>query len=210
MYELYYAPGAASFAVHWLLVEMNLPHSLKKLDLEAREHKRPEYLRLNPDGVVPTLMIHGVPHAEAAALLLTLADRHPAARLAPAADSPRRAAYYQWAFYFANSLQPAYRQWFYPQDSAGVPADVQALARARIEAGWARVDALLADGRTHLLGDSLTAVDLLATMLMRWSRNMPKPATEWPAIGEYVRRMRDMPSFKAASAREGLTEWLNA
>ena len=32
MYELYYSPGTASFAVHWLLIEMNLPHTLKLVD----------------------------------------------------------------------------------------------------------------------------------------------------------------------------------
>jgi glutathione S-transferase len=54
MYELYYSPGTASFAVHWLLIEMNLPHTLKVVDFETRAQKSPEYLRLNPDGVVPT------------------------------------------------------------------------------------------------------------------------------------------------------------
>ena len=44
-------------------------------------------------------------------------------------------------------------------------------------------------------------------MLMRFSRNMPNPATEGPAIFDYVQRMRAMPSFKAAYAREGVIEW---
>jgi glutathione S-transferase len=44
-------------------------------------------------------------------------------------------------------------------------------------------------------------------MLMRWSRNMPKPATEWPAIAEYVARMKARPSFRTLYEREGLTEW---
>ena len=208
MYELYYSPSTAALAVHWLLIELNLPHRLHKLDLQAGEHKAPAYLRLNPDGLVPTLMIDGRPHTEAAALLLALADRHPAAGLAPAPDAPGRVDYYQWAFYCANSLQPAFRAWFYPHEQAGEPGAVKDAARLRIEAGWDRIDALLGDGRRHLLGESLTAVDFLATMLMRWSRNMPKPATEWRAIAAYVGRMRAMPSFKEVYAREGLTDWV--
>jgi len=55
--------------------------------------------------------------------------------------------------------------------------------------------------------DRLLAVDLMATMLMRWSRNMPRPATDWPAIRDYVARMKALPSFRLLYEREGLTEW---
>ena len=209
MYELYYAPGTASFAVHWLLIELKAAHDLRLVDLEKRVHKSAEYLRLNPAGVVPTLMIEGKPHSECAAICLTLADRHPAAGLAPTPGSAERAAYYQWAFYFANTLQPAFRQWFYPEEAAGAEAAAAAKesARARIEAAWGRIDAELAAHGPFLLGARLRAVDFLLTMLMRWSRAMPRPATEWPAIAAYVNRMRAMDSFKQVNVSEKLTDW---
>ena len=53
----------------------------------------------------------------------------------------------------------------------------------------------------------MSAADFVTTMLMRWARNMPKPATEWPAIAGYVKRMKARPSFKTLYEREGLTEW---
>ena len=205
MYELYYSPGTASFAVHWLLIEMHLPHTVRLVDFDSRQQKDPAYLRLNPDGVVPTLIIDGVPHGESAALVLTLADRHPDKRLAPAPDA--RAPYYQWAFYCANSLQPAFRNWFYAPEAAGPEDAVKAHARARIERCWDRFEAHFADGRTHLLGERLTAADFLVTMLMRWSRNMPRPATEWPALQQYAGRMKARPSWKKLYALEGLGEW---
>ncbi|HXQ30473.1 MAG TPA: glutathione S-transferase N-terminal domain-containing protein, partial [Steroidobacteraceae bacterium] len=83
MYTLYYMPGAASFAVHWLLLEIGAPHELQRIDGEAGEHKRPAYLKLNPNGLVPTLIVDGEPVYESAALLLLLAARHPEAHLAP-------------------------------------------------------------------------------------------------------------------------------
>jgi glutathione S-transferase len=42
---------------------------------------------------------------------------------------------------------------------------------------------------------------------MRWSRNMPKPATTWPTLDAYVRRMKSRPTFRTLYEREGLTEW---
>jgi glutathione S-transferase len=44
-------------------------------------------------------------------------------------------------------------------------------------------------------------------MLMRWSRNMPKPATEWEALNRYAARMKARPSWKRLYALEELSEW---
>ena len=85
MYKLYFAPGAASLVVHWLLIELDLPHELVKLDFASKEHKTPEYLALNPNGVVPTMLIDGKPMFEAAAMVMLLADAKPEAGLAPSA-----------------------------------------------------------------------------------------------------------------------------
>ena len=49
--------------------------------------------------------------------------------------------------------------------------------------------------------------DLLLTMLMRWSRNMPKPATEWPALKQLADLVRARPSWKKLYEIEGLAEW---
>jgi glutathione S-transferase len=86
---------------------------------------------------------------------------------------------------------------------------VKALARKRIEDVWDRMDEQLADGRSYFLGDRLSTIDFLATMLMRWSRKMPRPATDWPNISRYVSGMRALPSFIAMCDAEGLTEWRN-
>lgn len=77
----------------------------------------------------------------------------------------------------------------------------------RIEAAWSRLDAHLAAHGPWVAGGALSAVDFHAATLARWSRNMPKPATEWPAIADFVRRMKSRPSFRTLYEREGLTEW---
>ena len=70
-----------------------------------------------------------------------------------------------------------------------------------------RLDAHLAAHGPYVCGEKISAVDFYATMLMRWSRNMPKPATEWSSIAGYVARMKSRPSFRVLYQREGLTEW---
>ena len=206
---LYYAPGSASFLVHWLLIELELPHRLHLVDTAAKVQKSPEYLALNPNGVVPTLVIEGKPQYEAAALAMLLAERHPDAQLAPLPDDSQRADYVQWMLNLANMVQPLFRQWWYPGEPAGEAnaETVRAHCAPRIEKEWARIDAHLAANGPYLLGEAPSVADFYLTTLMRWSRNMPKPATEWPQLATLAQRMKARPSFKVLYEREGLTEW---
>ncbi|MEO6075644.1 MAG: glutathione S-transferase family protein, partial [Dokdonella sp.] len=130
--------------------------------------------------------------------------------LAPTAGDPHRAQYLQWTVHFANTLMPAFRQWFYPQDFA--PADVEAESKAaaagRIEAAWDRVDRHLAANGPYLLGEKLSLADLYLTMLMRWSRNMPKSADCWPALAKLAGLVKQRPAWRELYRVEQLTDWI--
>jgi glutathione S-transferase len=209
MITLHSSPATAGMVVHWLLLELDVPHTLHMLDLEAREHKQPAYLALNPAGVVPTLVIDGEPICEAAAIALHLADAYPARGFAPPTGTLARAVYYRWMFFLANTVQPAFRAWFAPTESAGedhVEA-VKAQAEARIAGGWTILDAHLAAHGPYVLGDRVTTPDFMLTMLMRWSRHFPRTALEWPALARLATAMKARPTFKELYAREGLTDW---
>jgi len=140
---------------------------------------------------------------------LHLADLHPEAKLAPAVGTPARATYYRWMFFCAYTLMPAYRSWFYADEPAGEAnaALVRERARVQIETAWQQVADHLATNGPYMLGTDVSAVDFVLTMLMRWSRNMPRPSDSWPALGDFARRMKDRPSFAEVYRREGLTDW---
>jgi len=208
MYTLYYAPGSANLVVHLALLEIGAAHMLERIDIAAGQQRSAAYLAINPNGVVPTLLVDGLPHGEAAALTMLLAERHSEAALAPAAGSTQRGDYLQWMFYLANSLQPLFRQWFYPGDHLPAAADnVQEAARVGIEKCWSHIDTHLAAHGPYMLGEHFSVVDLYALMLMRWSRNMPRPATDWPQLAALATRLKARPSWKQVCDAEGLTEW---
>ena len=146
---------------------------------------------------------------ETAAILMHLADTHPRAELAPAVATTQRAQYYRWMLCCANTLMPAYRAWFYADEIAG-PENAEASrlhARLKLERAWQQVaDHLEAHG-PYLLGAQRSAADFLLTMLMRWSRNMPRPTDRWPVLHAHAQRMKALPSFREVYAREGLTDW---
>ena len=207
---LYGSPSTASLVVHWLLIELGIEHQMHMLDFDRHEQKSAAYLEINPAGVVPTLVVDGQAITEAPAIVMHLADCHPQAGLAPPLGSAERGQYYRWMLFMANTLQPAYRAWFYPTEPAG-EANVEAVrqqARQQIETAWARVaDHLAEQGSDYLLGGTPSAADFLLTMLMRWSRNMPRPSDSWPALHAHAARMKALPSFREVCAREGLTDW---
>ena len=103
-YTLYYSPGTASMAVHWMLIELGVPFEARLVDFADGAQKSPEYLKLNPAGRVPTLVIDGVPYGESTALLMLLAERHPEAQLAPAVGSDGRAAWLETMIFLANTV----------------------------------------------------------------------------------------------------------
>ncbi len=144
MYTLYYSPGAASMLVHWLLLELGQLHELRLVDTGKGEQKTPQYLALNPNGVVPTLLIDNAPMFEAAAIAMHLVDKHAEAGLAPEPGSDARRAYTQWMFHLANAVQPLFRQWWYPHEPAGDDniEQVKQSVATRIAAAWDRLDAL--------------------------------------------------------------------
>ena len=209
MYTLYYAPGSASVVVHLALLEIGAPYQLELVDLDKDSQHSAEYLKLNPHGVVPTLIIDGKAMTESAALLMILAERHPEAHLMPAPGTPERDSWFQWIVYLSNSLAATYRLWFYPRDLglAEHTPQSRAVVQQKIEAVWNRLEAHLATRGPYLLGREFSGADLLLTMLMRWSRNTPHPATEWPALKKLADLVRARASWKKLYELEGLSEW---
>ncbi|MGY8562593.1 glutathione S-transferase family protein [Paracidovorax citrulli] len=206
---LYGSASTASLVVHWLLIELDIEHELVLLDFDTRQQKSADYLALNPAGRVPTLVIDGQVLTEAAAIALHLADLHPQAGLLPAPGTEARAQAYRWMFWCANTLQPAYRAWFYADEVAGA-SNVDAVrdsARQQLEAGWARFAGHLQQGGPYVLGDRVSVVDFMLVMLMRWSRNMPLPSDTWPELKAYAERLKARPAFAEVYRREGITDW---
>ena len=209
MYTLYYSPGTASMAAHLALLEIGAPYQLELVDFDRKAQRSDSYLRLNPLGQVPTLVIDGQPYTESAALLMMLADRHPEAGLAPAPGTPARNSWYQWLVHLSNAFGASYRQWFYPADLGSLehPATLRAALQERIEKLWTRIDAQLGAHGPYLLGDALSMADLQLLMYMRWSRRMPRTALDWPALKQFATRMRQRASWQRLCDLEQLEEW---
>ncbi len=138
MLTLYLAPGSSSMAVHIALHEIGVPFETKPMSFSGNDMRAPNYLKLNPEGKVPTLLIGGRPLTEVAAILYYLAKRFPEAGLLPY-DIEADAQALSWMSFAASTLHPARKQGL---DHA---REVWAIADRRLGNGWALQDYSIAD-----------------------------------------------------------------
>jgi glutathione S-transferase len=94
--ELYHGlPSTCSKKVRLVLYEKGLPFRSHLMDLRKFEQHRPDYLKLNPNGVVPTLVHDGRVVLESSVIMEYLDDAFPETPLSPK-DAPGRAAMRLW------------------------------------------------------------------------------------------------------------------
>jgi glutathione S-transferase len=210
MITLHYFPGNASMTPHMLLRELGIPFELALVDRAKAAHKSPDYLKLNPNGLIPVLVDGELVLYETAAIVLHLVDTHPQAGLAPALATAERAHFYKWLVWLSSAVQSQMPMYFYseryvnPGNTAGA-AEVKAQAETRIAALTDQLEAQLAShGGPWLLGERFSALDPYAFMLSRWTRGMQRPARTLPRLGAFQQRMLARPAVQQVFAAEGL------
>src|SRR6516165_7657672 len=109
MLTLYFSPGSSSMAVHIALHEIGDDFERRHVSFAKREQYSPEYLAINPEGKVPTLLIDDRPLTEVAGCLYYLAKRYPEADLWPQGGLEAEAQAISWMSFIASTIHPARR-----------------------------------------------------------------------------------------------------
>ena len=135
----------------------------KQLDFAKGEHKNPEYLALNPNGAVPTLVDGDFVLTESRAIMQYLAAKKPESGLLPR-DEAARADVTRWQFWDASHFAPqmgtlGFEKMFKSMMGLGEP-DAGKIQDAL--GNFRRFAAVLnkrLDGKKYIVGDSLTIAD---------------------------------------------------
>jgi glutathione S-transferase len=194
---------------HILLEEIGVPYERVLVDRSVDAHKAPEFLRLNPNGLLPVLVDGDLVLYETAAIALHLCDTHPAAQLAPALGTDDRAHFYKWIAWLTNTLQATLIAYFYPErwvdaGNAAGAAEVKRHAQQRVGALVDQLDSQLGShGGSWFVGERYTALDAYVFTLCRWTRNFSAaPARERVHLGPYLARMLERPAVQRVFAAE--------
>lgn len=211
MIQLHHYPSTASMVPHILLEELGSPFELVLVDRMREQQKSPDFLRLNPNGLLPVLVDGELVVYETAAICLHLCDTHPQAALAPAMGTPERAHLYQWLVWLTNTLQATLLVYFYPWrwvdlDNAAGAEQVRRLAQRRVGELLDQLDAELARrGGPWFMGERYSTLDPYVFTLCRWTRDFnERPARSRTQLGPYLQRLLARPAVQRALASEGL------
>ena len=196
----YYAPFSSASPVASALAELGVPHERITLDLKAGQTRRPEFLALNPNGKVPTLVVDGTPMFEALAILLWLGERHGTERgLWPAANSPARleaTSWCTWAYVsYASQLGLlAYATSDRLAPEVHNPAQA-ALARQEISRLLDILEARLTRQK-HMLGETYSLVDLVVASVIGYGVRVGAALDGHPRVKAWVELFQSREAYK--------------
>lgn len=167
----------------------------------ARNDAR-DFYPISPLGQVKVLRTdEGWLLSENTAILPYVADRYPAARLAPGADTAQRARLQQWLGFIGTELHKAV---FVPLLDARAPEDVKRYARDKAPLRLGVLQDHLAQ-REYLL-DAFSVGDAYRVTVLNWASYGGIDLSQWPAVAEYYKRLMLRPSVEAATEEFALFE----
>jgi glutathione S-transferase len=198
--KLYYAPGACSLSPHIVAREAGILLELEKVDLAAKKTASGEdYRQVNPKGYVPALRLDdGSVLTEGPAIVQYLADRKPAAALAPHAGTIERYRLQEWLGFLNSEI---HKTW-------GALYDPRAERAPVIEKLKQRLSFLESElkNRACLLPSGFSVADAYLFTLLNWAGFTQVDLSPYPALVRYAERIRARPKVQEALDAEGLLE----
>jgi len=167
--ELFQITGSTSFAVRAALEEAGAEYVT--VDIHPRRRDEiPDFALVNPLRRVPALREGDVVVYETSAALQWVAERFPAARLAPPPGDPGRGPYLRWMAWLGNTLHGAWQPVSSPRfitDDPSAYENIGRKGRERLDGIGAYLEGELA-GKQWCLGDAYSVADIYLYMLVGW------------------------------------------
>ncbi|PWK89901.1 glutathione transferase GstA [Fulvimonas soli] len=199
--KLYYSPGACSLSPHIVALEAGIPLQLEKVDGKAkRTETGRDFWQINPKGYVPALELDdGQLLTEGPAIVQYLADLKPESGLAPANGTLARYRLQEMLGYINSELHKTYSPLFKPDTPDATRAERKDYLRRR----YALLEGVLAK-QPYLLGEHFTVADAYLFTVTNWARAVELDLSDFPALGEFQKRVAERPAVRKALEAEGL------
>jgi len=183
--KLYFNPQSRALIAKWMLDETGAKYDIVPIDLQKKEQKSPEFLKINPAGKLPALADGDVHVFEGAAIGLYLGDKFPEAKLAPPIGSPQRGRYLSLMVFSTSQLEPTMgdammKQPPSPQRGWNDFETTKDLIEREIGKG------------PYLFGEQFTMADIMIGSVFIWGRLMKAPIDR-PALEAYADRLLARP-----------------
>lgn len=200
---LYTMPGTCALAPNIAVAWLNAPVTIKTL--ERGDHKKEDYLSINPKGKVPALQFDdGDVLTEAAAILAYLGAQYGEEGYARDQKLGRKEA--EALSYMTSEVHATYGPHFAPQtfaDSDSAQKEIKAKTYEKLAAHYDRLEMTLAAAGDWYLNDRSFA-DAYLYVLTRWIEQTPLSIDNYPNLKRHRARMEVDKGVKLALQRQNM------
>jgi glutathione S-transferase len=197
----YYSPQSNASRVRVSLEELGVPFETVKVDLRAGDTRKPEFLAINPNGKVPTIVLDGQPMWESVAIQVALGERYGVERgLWPQMGTPEHLQALTWLVWGQVTLGAAVMKYM-SNTSEWVPRELHHAGQAEaamkeVLHGLGILDAHLKN-RAYLTGASYTLADTDLTSVLHWSLHVAKvDLGPYPNLKRWLDACAGRPAFR--------------
>lgn len=200
----YYAPMSTATLTDLVLEELGVSCKRVKLDLKKGDTKKPEFLKLNPNGKVPLIVHDDVPIFESAAITMYLGEQFGVDKKLYPAAGPKRGEAMKWIVWANVTLGDSVYTWcrntqeWLPADHRNAQAGEAALKE--LYANLRLLDDALAN-KQFLIGD-YTLADTHLNSLLDWVRHMKVDFAPYKNINAWTQRCTARPAYAKVMAGE--------
>jgi glutathione S-transferase len=201
--KLYYLRGACSLASNIAVREAGIPFELVKVDRHTKKTGDGlDFNEVNPKGYVPALRLDdGQVLTENVTVLQYIADRNPAAKLAPPAGTLERYRLMEWLSFINSEIHKTF-SYLFREDA---PEDSKQYARKNLTTRLDYLERVL-QAKTFLMGEQFTVADAYLFTVLSWAPHVKFDLAPWPNLKRYVERVGARPHVLEALKSEGLVK----
>jgi glutathione S-transferase len=194
MIQIYGPAGSSAGRCFWALEEVGVPYEAVPVNMRAKDHKKPEFLRMNPNGKVPVLKDGDFVLWESMAINFYLAEKYKPALLG--ADLQEKAEVLKWSFwalveYQTPIIEAFIQKVFVPEahrDHAIIAKSLEKIAPLN-----QLLEQQLTD-RNYLVGSSFSLADINVASVAKLCPMIGADLSQFPAIQSWVNRLMERPA----------------
>ena len=204
MLVFYYAQNTCALASHIALEEAGAAYERRRIDFASAEQTKPDYLKVNPKGRVPTLATERGVLTETPAILVYIAQTYPSARLAPLDDPFAFAELQAFNSYLCSTVHVAHahrvRGYRWADDEQALEAMKRKVPQS-VGACFDLIERELFRG-PWAMGEAYSIADPYLFTLASWMEGDSVDPRGYPRVHDHSRRMAERPAVKRALAAE--------
>jgi glutathione S-transferase len=206
MIKLYYSPGSCSLAPHIVLEELGIAYDSMLISLKDGDHKKADFLKINPRARVPALVVDGKILTENPAILTYLGGGYADRGLWPK-ETWKQAEALSLMSWLASSLHITFAGVFRPEryaDDEAAKENIRTNCRATVLKYFAEIEKMLT-GKTFAMGGQFTVCDPYLLVFYRWGYRIGVDMkTEFPIWTKHALRVASRPTVKRVFEDEGI------